>query len=196
MRLLYLMPLLLCVASLSANSWAERWELSTDESHLNFITTKALHVSERNTFDRIHGTVEAMGSVQLIIELDSVNTGISIRDQRVRDLLFRTMIFGTATIRANVDLPRYTELPVGESLITNKKIEIDLNGRKVGVVVDLLVSKLGENKIAVLNRSPLILTGSQFGLVDGIEKLRELAGLPSIGYTVPVTSYLVFRKKP
>ena len=183
------------MASVSANSSAGRWELSADESHLNFITTKALHVSERNTFDRISGTVEAMGGVQLTIELDSVNTGIPIRDQRVRDLLFRTMIFGTATIRANVDLPRYTELPVGESLVTNKKIEIDLNGRKVEVAVNLLVSKLGENKIVVLNKSPLILTGSQFGLVEGIEKLRELAGLSSIGYTVPVTFYLVFRKK-
>jgi hypothetical protein len=39
---------------------------------------------------------------------------------------------------------------------------------------------------------PLIVDATKFGLSDGIEKLREIAGLSSISHAVPVTFVMTF----
>lgn len=39
----------------------------------------------------------------------------------------------------------------------------------------------------VTSAQPVIINATDYGLTDGINKLRDLAGLPSISYAVPVT---------
>jgi hypothetical protein len=46
--------------------------------------------------------------------------------------------------------------------------------------------------LRVLSSRPVILDAKQFGLVDGVTALREIAGLKSISTAVPVSIYLVF----
>jgi hypothetical protein len=41
---------------------------------------------------------------------------------------------------------------------------------------------------------PIVVSASQLNLQPGIEALREIAGLPSISYSVPVTFSLTFRR--
>ena len=40
--------------------------------------------------------------------------------------------------------------------------------------------------------APIIVKADAFALVDGIESLREIAGLPSISRSVPVSFSLLF----
>jgi hypothetical protein len=40
----------------------------------------------------------------------------------------------------------------------------------------------------------VIVNAANLGLADGLEKLREIAGLPSISKAVPVSFVLVFEK--
>jgi len=44
----------------------------------------------------------------------------------------------------------------------------------------------------VTTLAPLIITAESVGLVAGVESLREIAGLPSISRTVPVTFSVKF----
>ena len=50
------------------------------------------------------------------------------------------------------------------------------------------------DKLIVSSTKPIIVQASDFGLVDGILKLQELAKLPSIATTVPVSFVLTFAK--
>ena len=55
---------------------------------------------------------------------------------------------------------------------------------------DVLVTKVTENELLVVSSHPVILSVDDYKLAQGVEKLRELAGLPNISHAVPVSFYL------
>jgi len=81
---------------------------------------------------------------------------------------------------------------------------IDLNTFLVGVckapvfaylTFDVSVARLTDSRIIVASRSPVIVNAGQVGLLAGVEKLRDVAGLPSISPAVPVTFVLAFDRE-
>ena len=56
------------------------------------------------------------------------------------------------------------------------------------------ITALTGNRILVHGISPVIVSAGDFGLAEGIEKLREIAGLPAIATAVPVYFNLVFER--
>ena len=69
-----------------ASSAAAHWELDNNSSTLSFVTVKADHVGEVHTFDQLSGDINDDGSVQITIELASVNTLIDIRNERMQNM--------------------------------------------------------------------------------------------------------------
>ncbi|GAL17837.1 hypothetical protein JCM19235_6390 [Vibrio maritimus] len=55
--------------------------------------------------------------------------------------------------------------------------------------------KMSEDKVVIVSTDPMIIQAADFGLDVGIEKLREVAGLPSIAMSVPLTFVLVYNQK-
>ena len=62
------------------------WQLNNDESSLTFVSTKASTVAEVLTFNSLQGRVTEGGMAELTIDLDSVDTAIELRDQRMVEL--------------------------------------------------------------------------------------------------------------
>ena len=56
------------------------------------------------------------------------------------------------------------------------------------------VSKLNEQKITVRTIAPVVLSAGQLQVTEGLEKLREIAGLPNISFTIPVTFNLTLTR--
>ena len=71
--------------SLSAQA---NWYLDGESSRLAFITTQNANVSNMHRFLVLHGKVDRKGQAQLRIEMDSVNSAVPLRDERMRDQLF------------------------------------------------------------------------------------------------------------
>ena len=67
-----------------------------------------------------------------------------------------------------------------------------VHGTTSSITFDITVSRLTDNRILVASRKPVIVNASQVGLLAGVEKLREVAGLPSISPAVPVSFVLAF----
>ena len=63
-----------------------------------------------------------------------------------------------------------------------------------GPNASLRVVKLRGDRLLVTTRAPILVNAAKFELGAGIEKLREIMGLPNIVGTVPVNFALVFRK--
>lgn len=170
------------------------WTLDNDASSLAYVTTKANAAAEVNHFEYLSGSIDDAGDALLEIDLNSVNTLVEIRDERMRDVLFETGTYPTATASMKVDMSAVRSLGVGKTAAVTGEAILNLRDTEVSLTASLLVVRLAENRLLVSTNKPLIVNASQVGLLAGIEKLRELAGLPSISPAVPVTLSLVFEK--
>jgi hypothetical protein len=55
---------------------------------LSFVSTKYQHISEVQQFRTLNGEFDPRGKLQVKIELGSIDSGIEIRDTRMREKLF------------------------------------------------------------------------------------------------------------
>lgn len=174
----------------SANA---HWSLDNAASTLSFVTVKAEHVAEVHTFDVLSGSIDDAGEVKIAIELASVNTMIQIRNERMQAMLFETNLFPDATITGKVDLEAITAMNPGASEVMQIEIELSLHGASIALTAELMVTRL-ESGVMASTLKPIIVTADSVGLVAGVEALREVAGLPSISRSVPVSFTLVFKQ--
>ena len=178
----------LMLASVSAQ--AGEWMLNNEQSQLSFISTKKVNVAEVHQFGTLSGGLNEAGQFTMEIDLASVDTGIEIRDSRMKEFLFDIVDFPKAVISASVEPEMVTNLPVGESMASTIDGQLNLHGQQHPLSINVLVTKVSEQELLVVSSQPLVLNAADYELVQGVEKLRELAGLPSISYAVPVSFYL------
>jgi len=176
-----------------APAWAD-WTLNNAESQLSFVSIKKGDIAEVHRFDQLDGSVDGKGNVKLTIQLASVDTAIPIRDQRMREMLFDTDAFPSAVLTATIDASEVNTLDVGDMLTSSLKGQLSLHGQSGPVTAELAVARLGPNKLLVSSRKPVVLQVADYELLEGVEKLREVAGLDSISKAVPVSFVLTFDK--
>lgn len=174
------------------------WQLDASNSELSFVTVKAADIAEAHTIAELSGAVtpgrgaSASAELNLNIHLDSVNTNIPIRDTRMREHLFETSQYPIASVHGHVPLADYLALAVGDSATVSLNLMLDLKAIRVPVTVAAVVSRLGTERFMVTSSKPVIINAASVGLVAGIDKLQQLASLPSISKAVPVSFVLTF----
>jgi hypothetical protein len=166
------------------------WQIDNANSQLNFVSVKAGDIAEVHKFTQLSGSINAKGDVEVTVHLASVDTRIPLRDERMREFLFETGIFPTASIHGHLELEPYANLDAGESIALPATLQLDLHGKRVAFVADLLVARLSAGRIMVTTRAPILLNTEDFELAAGVLELRELAGLDSISKSVPVNFVL------
>ena len=185
--------LMLCLSLLMAAVSAQAdWILANESSQLNFVSTKANHITETHTFTKLSGQITDDGAAKLVIDLTSVDTGIDIRDQRMQSMLFDVVSFPDARIETRLDLPALETLTAPTTLVI--EAELSLAGQTTPVQGQVLVVPVDRSRVSITTVAPIIVRAPSLGLESGIEALREIAGLPSIGYSVPVTFSLIFTR--
>lgn len=183
--------LMLCLMLLPASLWAEEWKLVNGKSDINFVSVKKNKVAEVHHFTGLSGSVNG-GSASIDIHLASIKSGIGIRDERMASMLFEVSKFATATIQADIPASIVGDLEVGKAISIALPITLDLHGLKKAMKADVTIVVLADHALQVTSRSPVIIKAADFGLDVGIEALRDIAGLPSIASSVPVTFELYF----
>ena len=181
--------LLLAVAALSARA---DWYLDGESSRLSFVSTKNANVSEVQRFLVLHGKVDPEGLAQVEIELESINSGIPLRDERMRKELFRIDRFPDAMITTKIDLRPINDLAPGAQLELRLPLMVDLHGKQHEYQAELLATRLDDRRFQVVTLEPLVINAEDFDLAPGLETLRKLAGLSAISLSVPVGAVLIF----
>jgi polyisoprenoid-binding protein YceI len=179
---------------ISSNALA-KWSLINDESSVNYVSIKSSKVGELNYFNKLSGTINDNGSLSVDIDLASIETNIPVRNERVKSILFETASFTKANVLANLDLDKLDELNIGDTHTSPIKFKLSLHGASKEITANIRVVKLTKNRLLALSLSPIIIDANQYNLSEGINKLREVAKLPSISTTVPVSFSLIFDKK-
>jgi hypothetical protein len=145
-------------------------------------------------FTEISGALAADGTASVTIQLASVDTLIPLRDDRMRKLLFQTNVFPTASLSVNIDMEVLNAIEPGDSMDISANLMLDLRDQQISLPAEMIVARLGDRKLMVSSRKPVIVNAASVDLVDGIEALREIAGLPSISKAVPVSFVLTFEE--
>jgi polyisoprenoid-binding protein YceI len=188
------LPLAL-VAAFSAASVSADWTMDQSRSHLAFISIKAKDVAEIHTFTEMSGTISGDGQVTVSMMLDSVETLIPIRNERMREFLFNTTNYQDATLTAKVDPAIIAAMEPGQVSDITAEGTLSLHGASQPMVLHMQAAKLDDTNVMVASTKPLVIDAAKFGLSDGVEKLREIAGLDSISNAVPVTFVMTFVDK-
>lgn len=170
-------------------AWAEL-ALDNDRSSLAFTTTKNGTVTEVHNFGSLAGSVGKEGEASVEIDLVSVATGIDLRDERMREFLFKTSEFGKAVFTADVsDILLSVKKSSSKTFTINGKLS--LHGKEQKVSADVLVTR-GKKMWVISTVQPILIKADDFELGPGVEKLRELAKLTTISKIVPVSFVLTF----
>lgn len=168
--------------------------LLPEKSSLYFMSLKNGNVAEVHTFRTLRGGIDD-GRVSVTIPLVDVDTMIPIRNERMQTMLFDVENFPNATLTADVDMDQVMALEDGEYTDMTIQFTLDLYQRDKLITAPVTVARLGD-EIHVSTDKPVVLNAAYFNLGDGIERLREVAGLKMISTAVPVTARLVFSRTP
>ena len=168
------------------------WTLDNDSSQVSFVSVKAGDAGEVHRFTEISGELSADGKASVTIQLASVDTLIPLRDERMRELLFQTGIFPTASLSTDIDMDALSAIEPGNSMDMAANLTLELHGQQLSLAAEMIVARLGDHRLMVSSRKPVIVNAASVDLVNGIEALREIANLPSISKAVPVSFVLTF----
>lgn len=185
-------PLALLLLAAAAMPAQAAWYLDNESSRLSFVTTKNTDISEVQRFLVLHGKVEENGAAQLQVELESVNSGIPLRDERMRNDLFQIKTYPDALINAQINLQPINDLATGAQLELRLPLSVTLHGKTQTYNAELLATRLDDRRFQVVTLEPLVLHAKDFDLLTGVETLRKAAGLDAISLSVPVGAVLIF----
>ncbi|MAK65197.1 MAG: hypothetical protein CMF75_10745 [Maricaulis sp.] len=192
---LALAPVLALATACSQPAAQGDWTLDAAASQLNFVSIKSGDIAEVHHFTGLSGSVSEDGTAELVIDLASVETGIVVRNERMREHLFETETHPTARLTAQVDLAALYNLAPGDQTALELDGVLDLHGVEVPIFANVLVSDLNGSRVIVTTQGPVMIHAADFNLQAGLDTLQELAGLPSITPSVPVTATLVFERE-
>ncbi|MCR9279539.1 MAG: YceI family protein [Pseudomonadaceae bacterium] len=172
------------------------WLLDNERSSLSFVSIKAADLPETHRFTSLSGTVSDDGSARVSIDLASVDTGIEIRDERMREIVFAPIAAAgsnaTAVVTTQIDLAAIQALPVGSQRDEMVELEIEFGPVTLSQTAEMTILKMASDEVVVTSRQPLLLNAGLLGIGEALDTLQALAGLPSISRAVPVDVQLTY----
>ena len=188
----YFVSLSLAVLASAAPAWAE-WQVA-DNSSVQFVSIKNNTIGEVSHFDMVSGTLGDQGAVEVRVALDSVETNIGIRNDRMKKMLFEVGLYPEAVITAQLSPETMAVLGSSSGSAVPVVLKIDLHGQVVSKDAVLTVSAAAAGGFSATTSQPILLNAAEFDLEDGVAALQSVAGLNAISRVIPVTVSLNFTK--
>ena len=168
------------------------WKVDQNHSSLTYLSTKmsgANTLFENNRFTSFSGTVKRSGEALLTIDLNSVVTGVGIRDERVKEHVFDVRNHPQAIVKLSVGELEKADYGVGQ--VRSVEASLTMRGVTRQVKGEVSVTRTGED-LLVQTQSPILIDAKDYGMLDGFETLRNLVQLSGIPMTIPVSFKLQF----
>ncbi len=166
------------------------WVLDGSASSISFGSVKKTTVGESHNFSDLSGGVDANGNVTVSINLGSVQTNIDVRNERIIEHVFNGM--GMASVAATVDIQTLEGLETGAITNVMADATLTLLGSETGFDAPMIAVRLSETRVMLVSDGMVFLETNDLGIDAGIDILMDLASLPAITRTTPVTVRFVF----
>jgi polyisoprenoid-binding protein YceI len=186
--------LLLSLTTLNGAFAASKYMVDSNNSVVNFSTIKKQYVVEPAVFEGVTGSISNSGKVEINIDLSSVNTNISIRDQRLKALFFKVVKFPQASVKATIDMKKI------KSIRHYKRMEIpailEFYGISKEIKLEVLIAKVYKNKLLITSMKPIIINAKDYGIpAKNLMVLSKTVGGLSLSDKVAVNFVLSFAHK-
>ena len=172
-------------------AYAAEWQLNQERSAINYLSSKQATaetslIFESNLFREFSGSIDG-SQIELVIELNSLDTKIPIRDERIAEHVFLSKQYPQAIVSATLD-------DIEELAYARKQIEatLTLRGQTRSLQAELIVERSNPRTLQIQTVTPVLIDANAYGMLEGFAKLKELAGLMQIPMTIPVSLHLVF----
>ncbi len=178
---------------LSSTVVAQDWSLDSHTSSLHFVSVKNDVVAETHEFKKLSGNWDG-SDVRVSVPMSSLDTQIPIRNERMLKHLFAADEYPTATVVAKLEQSSVLGMDVAQSKPLTVPLKVSIAGVSAQVNAHVMVTRLSADRFLATTTQPLMLSTKDFQLTAGIEKLRTIAGLNRIDFSVPVTFTVQFAK--
>jgi polyisoprenoid-binding protein YceI len=187
-------------SGIAATSSHAAWRVDSRQSTFTFVTAKAgspgtTGIEEVQAFKQVGGSVGDDGKLDFSVDLASVETNIPLRNDRMKDLLFKVGIHPQAVFTGAIDARRFDALPVGATADVDLNGQLTIAGETRPLTANLRVVKLGSEALLVGTRMPIVVNLKDYGLQDGVEALRSVMNLNVLASSAPVSFSVVLRRE-
>jgi OmpA-OmpF porin, OOP family len=157
------------------------WVLDPVKSHVYLQTEKMEKVIERHQFNMVEGGVTRDGLATIKIDLGSIDTGIDLRNVRMRFLLFETFKFPLAEISAQIDKSKLQGLTGRSPVRLPLTLSVNMHGISREIETFVWATRTSETTVSVASIDPIAVTVASFGYEKNLEKLRDAQnGIPIV----------------
>lgn len=181
------------LASAQDTPFAAGWTLDAPASSLRFQSVKNLTKVEVSRFATVEGEVAPDGTASVRIHLDSVDTGVDLRNVRMRFLFFETFEHPLATITARIDPALVADLARVRRKTVPIAYTLDLHGVSREATAEAAVTLITDDLVSVSSSAPISVAAAEFDLEGGIRKLEEAANVEIVP-SATVTFDFVFAR--
>jgi len=184
----------LLALALTAGSAQAAWQLDPAQSSLRFVTVKNDVVAETHSFKQLQGQWADNGQFSVTIPVQSLDTLIPIRNERMLEHLFNAKKFPQISASGMLDASTIGALKTGA--VHSEKVELTLTivDQTQKVTADISVVKLADNRLLAFTKAPVLVKATEFKLDGGVKKLQDIAKLNRIELLVPVSFDVQFSR--
>lgn len=161
--------------ALAAGPFEPGWELDKAASSLTFQSVKNGSKVETSTFESYEGEISPDGIGTIRIKLESVNTGVDLRNVRMRFLFFETFKFPEAVVTVRLDPAALADLPARRRIQLPLTYELELHGIRTTLTAPTVVTLFADDQVSVASAAPISIGLDTFGLLEGMRKLEDAA---------------------
>lgn len=163
--------------SASAQSFLnEDWVLNLSQSNVYMQTEKLENTIEKHRFTSIEGNVTKEGDATIKIDLNALDTGIDLRNVRMRFLLFETFKFPSAVVTAKIDKSKLSELATRTRINYSLRVRVDLHGIAKEFDIPVEIARVNDTTVSVSTIKPVEVAAEAFDFTRGIGKLSDAMG--------------------
>jgi OOP family OmpA-OmpF porin len=154
----------------------EDWVLDPAQSNVYMQTEKLEHKIEKHRFTSLEGNVSKNGDASIKIDLNSIDTGVDLRNVRMRFLLFETFKYPYAVITAKIDRSKLSDLTSQSRISYVLRAHVDMHGIVKDLDIPVEIGRVNDNTISVSTIEPVQVSGETFDLMGGLGKLSDAMG--------------------
>ena len=171
---------------------ASNWTLDPSASVLTYQSVKKNTIVETNKIRNIAGTLSSAGDAKVTFDLNSVDTGVDLRNVRMRFLFFETFKYPTAELTAKVDPAAFADLATKRRVKATLPFRLNLHGVDKDLEASVVVTMVSDNMVSVASEAPVAVHVEDFGLLPNVDKLQQAANVTNIVPTASVSFDFVF----
>ena len=166
------------------------WKVDEQNSTVNFSSTKIVKsgqsITEGHVLSKVKGEIKDNGAFTMKIDLESVDTKIQIRNERIKKYIFNVKEQRYATISGQLNKKNLALLrSAKQGGKTVQAFTLNLNGVDVAMTGKFSVFH-STNGVVLSSEEPMILSTQALKAVKGVGELVKLAGLDKIILQIPV----------